>query len=63
MSAVDAVVEMILHLLSGESCVGDGALAELWLQGKPKNKTKATDFLLLKYATASVATMLCYLLS
>lgn len=36
------VIEIVVHLLSGESYVGDGALAELRLQGKPKNKTKAT---------------------
>lgn len=37
-----AVIEIVGHLLSGESYVGDGALAELLLQGKPKNKTKVT---------------------
>lgn len=36
-----AVIAIVVHLLSGESYVGDGATAELRLQGKPKNKTKA----------------------
>lgn len=40
-----AVIEFWVHLLSGDSYVGDGALAEFTLQGKPKNKTKATVIL------------------
>lgn len=36
-----AVIAIVVHLLSGESYVGDGAMAELRLQGKPENKTKA----------------------
>lgn len=35
------VIEFGVHLLSGDSYVGDGALAEFPLQGKPKNKTNA----------------------
>lgn len=37
-----SVIEIVGHLLSGESYVGDGALAELRLQGRPKNRTKPT---------------------
>lgn len=40
-----AVIEFGVHLLSGDSYVGDGALAEFPLQGKPKNETKATVIL------------------
>lgn len=36
------VLEIALHDLSGDSYVGDGALAEFPLQGRPANKRKAT---------------------
>lgn len=36
-----SVIALVGHFLSGESNVGDGALTELRLHGKPKNETKA----------------------